>query len=75
MKSRELIEAEIDFCKPDLIVILGQKSCSLILDENYPEVVAQKILERDVRNYLIGPFPSNQVIKTYLISEKKKPFG
>lgn len=60
VKSRQLIQDEIDFCKPDLIVILGQKSCSLILNENYSEVVARKILSRDGRNYLIGPFPSNQ---------------
>lgn len=60
MISLELIHKEIEFCNPDLVIILGESSCKLILNVNYSKVVSDQILLINDRHYLVGPFPSNQ---------------
>ena len=43
-KSKELLEAEIEFCKPDLIILLGgQPLCLLDKTKNYASVVESGI--------------------------------
>ncbi|MBA4603423.1 hypothetical protein [Thermoactinomyces mirandus] len=59
--SKRLLEAEIDFCKPDLIILLGAPPLKLldrnrkyaaIVDNNEPILIKQ-------RKTIVAPFPSS----------------
>ncbi|MDP2946335.1 MAG: hypothetical protein Q8N61_02690 [bacterium] len=69
-KSKELLKAEIEFCNPDLVILLG-KSPLLLMD--FPQlshinptkkyayaVEAGKLLWFENKKYVIAPFPIGQ---------------
>ena len=61
-KSKALLEAEIEFCNPDLIILLGASPLFLIdPTQNYAcAVEAGKQLQFGGRKYVVAPFPIGQ---------------
>ncbi|GAG79634.1 unnamed protein product, partial [marine sediment metagenome] len=57
-KSKELLEKEIEFCKPDLIVLLGDSPLSLLdKTKDYGSVVeSRKLLLIKGRKCIVAPF-------------------
>lgn len=58
-KSKELLEEEIDLCSPDLIVILGASSLSLLDKSRKYNFTAEegKVIEIRGRRCIVAPFP------------------
>ena len=61
-KSKTLLEAEIEFCNPDLVILLGASPLFLIdPTQNYAQAVeAGKLLQFGGRKYVVVPFPIGQ---------------
>lgn len=61
-KSKALLEAEIEFCNPNLIILLGASPLSLIdSTQNYTRSVeAGKLLQLGNKKYVVAPFPIGQ---------------
>lgn len=59
--NKELIEQEIKFCKPDVIIILGNAGLNL-LDRNLKLtdiLEGDSVIYKETKKYFICPFPSN----------------
>ncbi len=61
-KSKTLLEAEIEFCNPDLVILLRSSPLFLVdPTQNYARAVeAGKMLHFGNRKYVIAPFPIGQ---------------
>lgn len=61
-KSKELLEEEIDSCKPNLIIIFGESSLSLLdKDRKYNFTVKdEKVINIRGRQCVVAPFPIGQ---------------
>jgi len=61
-KSKALLEAEIEFCNPELVILLGASPLFLIdPTQNYAHAVeAGKLLQFGDRKYVVAPFPIGQ---------------
>lgn len=59
-KSRELLKKEIDFCKPDMLILLGSRPLDLLTkDYNYAAVVDQaELLKIEGIDTVVCPFPT-----------------
>lgn len=61
-KSKALLEKEIEFCNPDIVVILGASPLTLLLPGiKYADTVeTEEPLLLDGRKCIVAPFPSGQ---------------
>lgn len=59
-KSKELLKKEIEFCKPDMLILLGSRPLDLLTKEySYATVVDQaEIVKIESINTVVCPFPT-----------------
>lgn len=60
IKSKELMNSEIEFCKPDLVVLLGNKTAGLFdLGLDFNEAIEKGVLVVNHTKFIVASFPSN----------------
>lgn len=71
-KSKELLEREINFCKPDILVLLGAKPLKLLSNEYlYSDIVDKaELLKIDGISTVVCPFPVGNGLTQKNFSER-----